>query len=118
MSQMKRSAVFTAMTAIALTGGAMADTNPPENNLQSRLTELEQRDVQNSEMINALRAEVHALRNGQDDSWLTEQRSEEIRSLVHDVLADADTRASMLGSNMGRGAGTMGFIWGVTMATS
>ncbi len=33
-----------------------------------------------------------------DDNWLTEKRAAEIRGLVHDVLADADTRASLLDS--------------------
>ncbi|MHC4615924.1 MAG: porin [Planctomycetota bacterium] len=60
-------------------------------------------DASNGELIEALRAEVAELRSTvdrmkaeQSDDWLTEQRAEEIRSLVHDVLADADTRASLM----------------------
>lgn len=39
-----------------------------------------------------------ATRNGAacDEAWLDEQRAAEVRSLVHDVLADADGRASLL----------------------
>lgn len=37
------------------------------------------------------------------DQWLTEQRATEIRSLVQDVLNDADTRASLQGSGMTAG---------------
>jgi hypothetical protein len=64
----------------------------------------------NDELIEALRAEVAALRSTvaemkaeQSDDWLTEQRAEEIRGLVQDVLADADTRASLLQDGMTAG---------------
>lgn len=55
--------------------------------------------------IETLRAKVDALeaRYGNDADWLTEQRADEIRSLVQDVLADADTRASMLQDGMTAG---------------
>ncbi|MHC4828658.1 MAG: hypothetical protein ACYTEY_19075, partial [Planctomycetota bacterium] len=60
-------------------------------------------DARNAELIEALRAEVAELRSTvaemraeQSDDWLTEQRADEIRGLVHDVLADADTRASLM----------------------
>jgi hypothetical protein len=43
------------------------------------------------------------LESKNDDNWLTEQRAEEIRGLVHDVLADADTRSSLLQSGMTAG---------------
>src|SRR5690606_2746120 len=36
-------------------------------------------------------------------NWLNQQRSDEIRSIVHDVLADTDSRASLLGSAMSAG---------------
>lgn len=45
-----------------------------------------------------LRAQVAQLAADADGQWLTEQRAAEIRALVQDVLADADTRASLLGS--------------------
>ena len=44
----------------------------------------------------AMRSEIDELRTELDDDWLTEQRADQIRSLVADVLADADTRASLL----------------------
>jgi len=54
--------------------------------------------------IEQLRTEVARLRAADDNAnWLTEQRAAEIRGLVHDVLADADTRASLLGSGMTAG---------------
>jgi hypothetical protein len=50
--------------------------------------------------IAALESEIQALKASQGDQWLTEQRASEIRGLVQDVLADADTRASLLQSGM------------------
>jgi phosphate-selective porin OprO/OprP len=44
--------------------------------------------------IAELKAELAAMRAQQGDSWLTEQRSTQIRGIVHDVLADAETRSS------------------------
>lgn len=50
--------------------------------------------------IASLRAEIASLKG---DSWLTEQRAAEIRGIVTDVLADADTRASLQGSGANAG---------------
>ncbi len=61
-------------------------------------------------LIDALRSEVTDLKQrvshletGTDENWLTERRAEEIRCLVEDVLADADTRASLLQDGMTAG---------------
>lgn len=48
-------------------------------------------------MVDSLRGEVDQLRGQMQSDWLTEQRSEQIRGLVEDVLADADTRANLQG---------------------
>ena len=47
-------------------------------------------------MVSELRDEVSKLKN-QDTNWISKQRADELRNLVHDVLADADTRSSLLG---------------------
>lgn len=57
----------------------------------------------NNARIAQLEAQVAALKATQGDNWLTEARADEIRGLVQDVLADADTRASLLQSGMGGG---------------
>lgn len=54
-------------------------------------------------MVNSLKAEVDVLRSERESDWLTEHRAEEIKGLVQDVLADADTRASLQGSTMNAG---------------
>jgi len=55
-----------------------------------------------SEIAN-LKAQIAELKATQGDSWLTEQRAAEIRGIVTDVLADADTRSSLQGSGAGAG---------------
>ncbi len=45
--------------------------------------------------IKAQQAEIQTLRSSQGDTWLNEQRTAEVKALVQDVLADADTRASL-----------------------
>lgn len=51
-------------------------------------------------MVKDLQGQVDDLKSQNDDQWLTQKRSDEIRGLVHDVLADADTRASLLQSGV------------------
>ena len=45
-----------------------------------------------------------------DNIWLEEQRAEEIRSLVHDVLAEADSRSSFLGDGSSPSVNVHGFV--------
>ena len=45
--------------------------------------------------IAELKRELAELKTSNNDSWLTEQRAGEIRGIVQDVLADADTRTSL-----------------------
>lgn len=65
-----------------------------------------QRDAELTElrsMVETLRGEVDVLRAEDSATWLTEQRSEQIRGIVQDVLADADTRASLQGGGASSG---------------
>jgi hypothetical protein len=84
----------TAMTLTGMGAAATTDTNAEELRAQ----------------IEKLNARVAELEGG---NWLTEQRSNEIRGLVNDVLADADTRASLLGSGM-----TAGYNDGFTIGSA
>ena len=60
-------------------------------------------DQELRDMVLELKGEVDALRAQQGTDWLTEQRAEQVRGLVADVLADADTRASLQGDGMTSG---------------
>ncbi len=53
--------------------------------------------------VEALKAEIAQLRAQQGqatDSWMNERRAAEVRAIVQEVLADADTRASLLQEGM------------------
>ncbi len=60
-------------------------------------------DQQLRDMVLELKGEVDSLRAEQNNDWLTERRAEEIRGLVSDVMADADTRAGLQGSGLAAG---------------
>jgi hypothetical protein len=77
-----------------LTGASYADSPTEAQSTQAQIAEL--------------KAEIAQLKG---DNWLTEQRAEQIRSLVQDVLADADTRSSLLQSGMTAGYDN-GFVLG------
>lgn len=87
MSLTKTVSLF-AGTTLALTGAAFGSTEANNDALAQ---------------INELRAEIASLKAQNGENWLTEQRAAEIKGLVQDVLADADTRASLQGgmSNAG-----------------
>ncbi len=71
--------------------------------LRTRIAELEAMEAQNQSVISSMQSQMDELRATTGDNWLTEQRSEEMRGLVHDVLADADTRSSLMQSGMTAG---------------
>jgi hypothetical protein len=98
---MKRVGLLAGAAALTLTGGSFADTDLEAQNeeLRARITDLESR-----------LATVEAQEN---ESWLTEQRASEVRSLVQDVLADADTRSSLLAQGM-----TAGYDNGAVIASA
>lgn len=86
--------------AIGLAASAMASsgtdqsTNPPGwqerfDSLESEMRELREQNTIQQQEIARLRSEV-------EGDWITEARATEIRTLLHDVLVDADTRSSLL----------------------
>jgi hypothetical protein len=91
MSLTKRVGLLAGAGALTLAGGGLADTSQEAGTeqLQARIAELE--------------ARLAAVESKDSDSWLTEQRAAEIRGLVEEVLADADTRASLLSQGMQAG---------------
>lgn len=73
-------------------------------------TSVESSDV--AGQIAELREEITQLKQENNEGWLTEQRSADIRGVVQDVLADADTRASFQDS-----AATAGWKKGFFLAS-
>ncbi|MSR34313.1 MAG: hypothetical protein EXS12_05890, partial [Phycisphaerales bacterium] len=45
--------------------------------------------------IAELKKELNELKSQNGDKWLTEERASQIRGVVQDVMADADTRSSL-----------------------
>lgn len=56
-----------------------------------------------SSEVAALKTRIAELEGKQGKAWMNEQRAEEVKALVRDVLADADTRASLAASGMTAG---------------
>ncbi len=101
MMTIRRVSLLAGAATLTLAGGSYADTAVEAQNeeLRARIAELESR-LGNVEAQSS-------------DNWLTEQRATEIRSLVEDVLADADTRSSMLAQGM-----TAGYDDGAVIASA
>jgi len=72
---------------LSVAGLAAADTQATE--LQSEVA--------------ALRARIAQLENRQSQNWVDARRADEVKALVKEVLADADTRASLQGGGMPAG---------------
>lgn len=66
--------------------------------LRMKIAELEAQQQQTNSLLDALQGDLDRVRAESSDNWLSEARTEQIRGLVQDVLADADTRASLQGN--------------------
>jgi hypothetical protein len=93
---MKAMRAFAGASCLVLAWSASSLAQTPIATPESDEADLRQR-------VATLEDEIARLRADRGDAWLTEQRSDQIRSLVHDVLADADTRASLLQEGMTAG---------------
>jgi hypothetical protein len=73
-------------------------TSSPD--LETRLEQMQQEIERLREENKSFREVIDQLRAATQDDWLTEQRAEEIRGIVYDVLADADTRSNLVGDGL------------------
>jgi len=83
---------FTPLISLLLLGAN------PGNGLDARIAELESANAATNAVVEQLRLELDQERASNNSDWITEARADEIRGLVHDVLADADSRTSLQGS--------------------
>jgi phosphate-selective porin OprO and OprP len=67
----------------------------------------DQTTTSDADRIKALEAKVAEL---QGQSWLSERQTEEVKSLVKDVIADANTRPSLVGTNATAGRNDTAFF--------
>ena len=99
MNLSTRTCLTIGAAALVLSCGdiARAQTPDTDTDLQTRIAELENKSFRDDERIAALERRLTSF-DADDKNWLTHRRAEEIRTIVEDVLADADTRTSMLGN--------------------
>ncbi len=81
-----KKALFICSAAFALAAPAVAASTESDVDALAR------------QRLTELRKELDQLKASESDQWLTEERAKEIRSIVQDVLADSDTRASLASS--------------------
>lgn len=84
------------LAALGVAGAARADDAPSTDELLKRIERLEASN-------RALAGEVESMRAAEGDAWLSEERAAEIRAIVSDMLADADSRGSLQSSGMTAG---------------
>lgn len=77
---------ITASMVMMMAATCVAADNPPGDSTVAELRDL----------VRNLQNQIDNLKAQHEQDWLTEQRAAEIKALVHDVLANADTRASLL----------------------
>ena len=104
-----------AVAALTLTGMSTAgtDAHDADRQLRDRIAELEAKSARDDARIAMMEGRLSELEAGESDEWLTRQRAEAIRHVVQDVLADADTRASLLAQGL-----TAGYDDGFVIASS
>jgi hypothetical protein len=90
----------------AQTPGSSRSDPPPDPSIGSlleRIAELEKKSAADDAHNAQLAARLSTLEAERNQQWMTEQRADEIRSLVQETLADADTRASMQATGLTAG---------------
>ena len=93
-------------TALALASATCATALAQDDSYAQFREELDAMRAENQ----AMHQEIATMRAQHGDKWLTEARAEEIRSLVKDVVADADMRTSLQGSGATSGYSNGFFI--------
>ena len=94
-------AAFT--TTISLATMAVASGGEETNQTGLDLSQMAERLAELEDNNAALQGRVNELEAADGKNWLTKQRAQEIRGVVTDVLADADTRTSLQSSGMTAG---------------
>lgn len=88
---------------LALLVGLMVAPFASAGEMTDDLAEMRKLLQEQQARLDAQDREIASLRANQGDTWLNERRSEEIKTLVREVLSDAETRASLMDSQVGAG---------------
>jgi hypothetical protein len=84
---------------VAMFFGPFAHADDMQQRFEDMQRQLDALRQENAEM----RSEMSDMRRQHDEGWLTERRATEIRQIVSDMLADADTRSASLSNGMTAG---------------
>ena len=99
-----RKSIVRSMIALATVFSFSAHAVDDESDLLKKaINKIEQLESKISTMETRHDAEIAAIRNENGDKWLTQQRAQEIRELVNDVLSDSETRSSLQGTPLTAG---------------
>lgn len=102
--------VAAVVACAALNSTASSQSNPSTGELLDRIAELEAQRARDQARNAALESRIAVIECQQDESVLMRERTAEIHGIVQDVLADADTRASMLQGGSLTAGYDLGFI--------
>lgn len=81
-------------TMLTLAGAALAGDGPATSDARVAALQAQRRDLD---------AQITALQDGRPGGWLTGSQTEEIRALIHEVLAQSEARSSLLADDMNAG---------------
>ncbi|MDP6693299.1 MAG: porin [Phycisphaerales bacterium] len=70
------------------------------DDIQKQIDALRNRIESVEEDTTEMRSSLDKLREDNAEPWLTEERANQIKTLVHDVLSDADTRRNFVGDGL------------------
>jgi len=80
---------------VAATAARAADVAAPDDATLRRIEQLERLVTDQQHRLDEQSKQITRFEQQRESSWLNERRIEEISALVHEVLQDADTRASL-----------------------
>lgn len=84
-------------------GGAAAEssTAQPDPRIDPRIDpQIDPRLESMKHELDELQRQVRSVRERQEHGWLDDRRAEEVKTLIREVLSDADTRASLLSQEL------------------
>lgn len=89
------------LAALPLTNAVVAAVPQDADDLRRALEEIERLKQSNAALAEKVGALEEKVVQGNDATWLTEQRANQIRAIVTDVLADAATRTNLADGGTG-----------------
>ena len=97
--QVSKTKKLTTLSVLLCIAGFSFDTNA-DDDIQKQIEALRQRINAVEEDTTDMRTSLDDLREEHTGTWLTQERADQIKILVHDVLSDADTRSNLVGDGL------------------